>query len=249
MREVAWSFVLALEVKNRFVNHTLVDGKDRYYTALDERDFENYFGKFLNDVKHISRGFDGYYSINSHYLFPLVYQIGCNNEFENATEQYCFLNHEAHMNDLFLFYGEAGTRCENGYENNNGLCKYTGTTTYTVSTTTVTQITKDSENDVSNEPSSSYSIFSLEMRLPLLALFIFPLVFSDWTGPEFMANLNEKRREFAKNESIPNMRELVWSDDLAQEVLVTKDMNPNEEIYIKNVFHDTYEEAFKTHSL
>ncbi|ULU08628.1 hypothetical protein L3Y34_019673 [Caenorhabditis briggsae] len=146
MRELVWSLDLAVEVENRIENHTLVDGKDRYYTILDERDFEEHFENFLNDVKHISRGFDGYYSTNSHYLFPFVDKIGCNNEFENTTEQYCFLNHETPMNDLFLFYGEAGTRCEYGHENNNGLCKYTGTANSTVTTTTVITTTKKSEN-------------------------------------------------------------------------------------------------------
>ncbi|PIC49290.1 hypothetical protein B9Z55_007946 [Caenorhabditis nigoni] len=122
MRELVWSLELALEVENRFENGTLVDGKDRYYTALDERDFEKHFNNFLKDVRHINRGFEGFYSINSRYLFPFVDKIGCNNEFENATYQYCYLNHGAPMNDLFLFFGAAGTRCDYGYENNNGLC-------------------------------------------------------------------------------------------------------------------------------
>ncbi|PIC49292.1 hypothetical protein B9Z55_007948 [Caenorhabditis nigoni] len=50
-----------------------------------------------------------------------------------------------------------------------------------------------------------------KMRLLFLALhlaLIFPLVFSDLTGSEFMQKMNEKRREFAKKEKIPNMREL-----------------------------------------
>ncbi|CAO4367657.1 unnamed protein product [Caenorhabditis nigoni] len=85
-----------------------------------------------------------------------------------------------------------------------------------------------------------------KMRLFFLALFLLPLVFSDWTGQEFVKKFNEKRREIAKREEIPNMRELVWSEDLVQEVLVIKDMDPNEERFIGGWGDSTYEDIFET---
>ncbi|PIC49287.1 hypothetical protein B9Z55_007943 [Caenorhabditis nigoni] len=93
---------------------------------------------------------------------------------------------------IFTLYGEAGSKCDNGYENNDGLCKYIGL-----------------------------------------------------TGPEFVEKLNEKRREFAKKEKIPNMRKLVWSDELAQEVSVAKDVPFHEEAYADWLYDGTYEQRFK----
>ncbi|UMM20531.1 hypothetical protein L5515_015768 [Caenorhabditis briggsae] len=148
------------------------------------------------------------------FYYPLFEKIECNkvqDKDDMTTIWYMFLPGiaEEHrdrisgfkIETLFLESGEAGSKCDYGYEDNDGLCKYTGTTTVitttattttvpttTVTTTGVTTTTKkpapntptasisvpnhgvmeDSQNDGSNEPSSSYSIFSMVHILVVL---------------------------------------------------------------------------------
>ncbi|CAO4367665.1 unnamed protein product [Caenorhabditis nigoni] len=189
--------------------------------------------EFLDEASEIRRNNlqDGTYFFRAHYLFPLVGKIGCNEVIEeNEKDKWCFFLPgipEKYLNGfdcvepkyLFLDSGEAGSKCEYDYENDDGLCKHTGTTTVP---TRLARIIDFSQIKRSN--------CRKKMRLLFLALFIFPLVSSDWTGPQFVNGLNEGRREFAKQEKVPNMRELVWSDDLAQQVnYLSPDLYNNEE--------------------
>ncbi|PIC49304.1 hypothetical protein B9Z55_007958 [Caenorhabditis nigoni] len=66
---------------------------------------------------------------------------------------------------IFIFNGEAGSKCDNGYKNNDGLCK---ATVPTVTTNTKEKTTGNSENDGSNEKSSSCPIFSMVHILVVL---------------------------------------------------------------------------------
>ncbi|PIC49293.1 hypothetical protein B9Z55_007949 [Caenorhabditis nigoni] len=103
----------------------------------------------------------------------------CHLEFPKSTQEAVSLNLNIY---IFLESGEAGSKCDYGYEDKDGLCKYTGATTSTVAPSTVTapkvptaaisfpnqNVLENSENDVPNEPSSSYSIFSMVHILVVL---------------------------------------------------------------------------------
>ncbi|PIC49294.1 hypothetical protein B9Z55_007950 [Caenorhabditis nigoni] len=213
MRELVWSDDLAQEV---LVTNERQHNEERYVSSFFYI-YDYHFVNFLDDASKIHRNADkNLRTPTTHYLFPLVEEVGCNQVVVRSWNvTYCFFSPgipEKYTRDrnlepkyIFLDSGEAGSKCDYGYEDNDGLCKYTGATTSTVATTTVTQSTvtttevltttvptttvtptvttttkkrtpktttasitvpnqnviENSENDVSTEPSSSYSIFSL----------------------------------------------------------------------------------------
>ncbi|CAO4367660.1 unnamed protein product [Caenorhabditis nigoni] len=291
MKELVWNKGLAQEVQES--DGAIPINRQEYVEWLGNSTYEERFNKFLDQAAHIRRNPDKSTHVDTaHYLFSLVENIGCYKVLDgNFKGLCCFLtpaipfeyleNSSIKPEYLFLDSGEAGSKCENGYENDDGLCIIIKPTTSTVSSTTKKQayktltasisvpnqdVNEHSENDFPTEPSSSYSIFSLvhilvalgesvidftqiersncqkKMRLLFLALFIFPLVSSDWTGPEFVEKLNKGRKEFAKKEKVPNMRELVWSEDLVQQANKFSGDPNNEERYEELSSGFTFEE-------
>ncbi|CAO4367669.1 unnamed protein product [Caenorhabditis nigoni] len=136
------------------------------------RTYEERINQFLDDASKLRKEENKIYT--AHYLFPLVEEIGCNEWEVYNKNMYCLLSPdipEKYTKDgffepkyLYLDAGEAGSNCDYGYENNDGLCKYTGVTTSTVSITTKKSI----ENDVPNEQSSSNFVFSMVHILVVL---------------------------------------------------------------------------------
>ncbi|CAO4367662.1 unnamed protein product [Caenorhabditis nigoni] len=192
MKELVWSDALAQEI---LVSKVMINNEKRFIDGLGNSNYEETFNQLLNDASQIRRNPDPNTDVSTaHFLYPLVEKIGCNNS-GFSPGMYCFLspgipeeylnNGVIHSKYLFLDSGEAGSKCDYGYEDNDGLCKHIEPTTSTVSTTTVTTTTKtptasisvsnqdvieDSENNASNESSSSYPIFSMVHILVLLGL-------------------------------------------------------------------------------
>ncbi|CAO4367655.1 unnamed protein product [Caenorhabditis nigoni] len=196
MKELVWSDAVAQEVSViRFKD--LEDTEERFFAWLQT--YEEDFNQLLSETSKMRRNPDPDTKVETaHYLFPLFEKIGCNTSRE-MDQKLCYfspgfpkelLDARAYLKieSLFLDSGEAGSKCDNDYENDDGLCKIIMPTTSTVSTTTVTTTTKkqtpktstapisvpnqdvneDSGNDVPNEPSSSYSMFSIVHILEVL---------------------------------------------------------------------------------
>ncbi|PIC49291.1 hypothetical protein B9Z55_007947 [Caenorhabditis nigoni] len=172
MKELVWSDDLAHE---QLVTKVVQFNEKRYTTFLLET-YQEHLNKFLDDTSKIRRNPENNTDIRTtQYLFPLFEKIGCNEEQEgDKNVTYCYFSPgipDEYMDKrydarfLFLDSGEAGSKCGNGYENNDGLCKATFST---VTSNTKEKTTGNSENDVTNEPSSSYSIFSMVHILVVL---------------------------------------------------------------------------------
>ncbi|CAO4367661.1 unnamed protein product [Caenorhabditis nigoni] len=177
MKELVWSDALAQDLSVTGLEY-IRDNEERFSAWVGT--YEGHFNQLLNDTSKIRRNPDPVGT--SHYMFPFVERIGCsklpdsdnNNKwcfFSPGIPKEYFEDFELKIESLFLDSGEAGSKCENGYENDDGLCIVIRPTTSTVipttkkptteTTTTTQKTTENSENDVATEPSSSYSIFSM----------------------------------------------------------------------------------------
>ncbi|CAO4367663.1 unnamed protein product [Caenorhabditis nigoni] len=171
MKELVWSDDLAREVS--VANDTVRN--ERYFDWLIDSIYEEHFDLILQETSQIRRNHTPDLPVyTSQYYFPLAEKIGCNERLvQNDSYTFCFVspgipdehfqNPRALVNEsyyfkmehLFLQTGKAGSKCEYGYEDNDGLCKFIEPTTTT-------------KKPTPNEPSSSSSIFSLVPILMVL---------------------------------------------------------------------------------
>ncbi|ULU08627.1 hypothetical protein L3Y34_019672 [Caenorhabditis briggsae] len=179
MRELVWSDDLAHEMTTK--NFSIIYGYDpdeRYIQTIHYSTYEGLLNSILEETSKFNRNPDPEkYNSTYEYIFiftyyyPLFEKIGCNKD--DMETIWCMFSPgipEEHLDDnfnlkiesRFLFFNQ---KCDYGYEDNDGLCKYTGATT--VITTEVTTTTKKPTHDVV-ESSSSYPIFSMVHILVVL---------------------------------------------------------------------------------
>ncbi|CAL2034820.1 unnamed protein product [Caenorhabditis brenneri] len=140
MNKLTWSQSLAYDAESVYTDRSRKLIGVRYTYIKDYRDVEDHIEEGIMRFKMMSATFQGGYdqvkdssADEMELLIPSQWKIGCTEREEGSKKLLCLLG----PSDIFFTplvnrdykKGKPGTRCEPGFENDNGLCVPVKTTT------------------------------------------------------------------------------------------------------------------------